>query len=322
MTDRLLLGLRAIARRRLSILAVAVVACGCAAPAADISQGASATAAASASASDGASSEPPTPSPTPSSTASDAASASPSITTAFEFLNILQVGVDGLAVRSAPSVISPLAKVYRWNGQTHLAIGDARLAAGDYVSVELGPLQIGDTVWYLVWPAEDARLHYSPSQSWDANGDFETNGGNDPAWVAASVAEDQYLTLFRTTDPSEYANWPAGGPMTVMVSGTGDYMSEPQVQHDMYDFDWAAAVPDQAVPCSFSVTLVPEDGAEPVLVIETAVADSEQGPTQGPAGVVDTPWDGSAGHPGDALFRVSVRSGCAWAFKLEPLPHD
>lgn len=304
---------------------ISLVMAGCAAPTAQVSQGPSITAAASASASDEASSEPPTPSPTPattSSTASDASSASPSITTAFEYSDILQVDVDGLAARSAPSVTSPLAKVYRWNGQTNLAIGDARLAAGDYVSVELGPLQIRDTVWYLVWPAEEARLHYSPSQSWDANGDFETVGGNDPAWVAASVGEDQYLTLYRPTDPSQYGSWPAGGPRTLMVSGTGDYVSDPHVQHDLFDFDWAAAVHDQAVPCSFSVTLVPEDGAEPVLAIETVVADVDQRRGQSGLRPVNTSWAASAGDPGDPLFTVSVRSGCAWALKLAPLPHD
>lgn len=183
-------------------------------------------------------------------------------------------------------------------------------------SVELGPLTVGDVVWYLVWPAEEARLHYS-TVSWDTEGDGPVGGVN-PGWVAASVGAYQYISLYRPFHPSESA-WPAGGPMTLMVSGTGDYVSEPLVQHDLYLFDWAAAVHDLPAPCSFSVTLLPEDGAEAVVVIETSVAG--QGPVSGPAGVVDTPWGADGGDVGDALFTVSVRSGCAWAVKLEPLAH-
>jgi hypothetical protein len=313
-----------IARRGATVLAVAVIASGCAGPAAQVSQGQSDSptpATASPSASNAPSAPALVESPSVEPSAPVASTPAPSVTD-FGYSDVLQVNVDGLAVRSGPSVTSSLAKVYRWNGETHVAIGDARLSAGDYVSVELGPLQIGDTVWYLVWPAEDARLHYNPGGSWDANGDFETDGSNDPGWVAASVAQDQHLTLYRPTDPSEYESWPEGGPRTLLASGTGDYLSEPLVQHDMYDFDWAAAVQDRPVPCSFSVTLLPEDGAEPVLAIEAAVADTDVGPVSGIEGIVDTPWAGSAGQTGDPLFRVSVRSECTWTLKLAPLAHD
>ena len=228
-------------------------------------------------------------------------------------MDILRVEVNGLAVRVSPTLSSPLAQGIERSG-------DVRLDAGDYVSVELGPLISDDVVWYLVWPAEDARLHYS-TLWWDTNGD-DPIGGVNPGWVAASVGEDQYLTLYRPTDPSEYGSWPAGGPMTLMASGTGDYVSEPHVQHDLFGFAWAAAVHDQPSPCSFSVTLVPQDGSEPMVVIETEVADVEQGPVSGQAGLVHTSWGASAGDPGDPLFSVSVRSTCAWTMKLAPLPHD
>ncbi len=161
--------------------------------------------------------------------------------------------------------------------------------------------------------------NYNPGVWWDSNGDFATVGGVDPGWVAASVGEEQHLTLYRPTDPSEYASWPAGGPMTLMVAGTGDYVSEPQVQHDLFDFDWAAAVHD--APCPFSVTLLPGNGAGPLVAIETSIADVDQGPMSGPASVVDAPWAASAGDPGDPLFTIAVRSDCAWAVKLTPLPH-
>ena len=167
---------------------------------------------------------------------------------------------------------------------TLTSAGDVRLEAGDYVSVDLGPLAIGDVVWYRVWPAEDAQLHYS-TLWWDTNGD-DPVGGVNPGWVASSVGEDQYLTLYRPTDPSEYEAWSAEGPMTLMASGTGNYVSEPYVQHDLFDFEWAAAVDDQSAPCSFSVTLLPENGAEPVIAIETSIAHVEQGPESGIAGLL------------------------------------
>jgi len=108
----------------------------------------------------------------------------------------------------------------------------------------------------------------------------------------------------------------------LMVSGTGDYVSDPLVQHDMFDFDWVAAVQDQSAPCSFSVTMTPEDGAQPVLAIQTSIADVGQGPVSGIEGIVDTPWPASAGHVGDPLFTVAVHSDCAWSLKLRPMAHD
>ena len=304
---------RVTTRRSVGAIASAMVCVACAAPAAQESGAPSVTLAAATST--------PSPSATPASTASPTAEPSvtppatpgSSVVTGFGFSDILQVEVNGLAVRVSPTLSSPLAQGIE-------RAGDVRLNAGDYVSVELGPLAIGDVVWYRVWPAEDARLHYS-TLWWDTNGD-DPVGGVNPGWVASLVGEDQYLTLYRPTDPSEYESWSAGGPMTLMVSGTGDYVSEPHVQHDLFDFDWAAAVDDQSAPCSFSVTLLPENGAEPVIAIETSIADVEQGPESGTAGLVETPWAASAGHPGDPLFTVSVRSSCAWTLKLAPLPHD
>jgi hypothetical protein len=289
----------------------------CAAPAAQESRPPSATLAAtftpSASGTTAGGTTAPSPSPTAEPTAIAPPTPDSSVIAGFGFSDILRVEVNGLAVRVSPALGSPLAQGIE-------RTGDVRLDAGDYVSVELGPLAIEDVVWYLVWPAEDARLNYSTAW-WDTNGD-DPLGGVNPGWVAASVGEDQYLTLYLETDPSEYASWPAGGPTTLMVSGTGDYVSEPQVQHDLFDFDWAAAVNDGLAPCSFSVTLLPEDGAEPVVASEASIADVDQGSVSGPEGLIHTPWGASAGTTGGPLFTVSVRSGCAWTLKLAPLPHD
>jgi hypothetical protein len=290
---------------------MAVVLAGCASPAQE-SQAPSATPAATSTQSASATTAA-TRSPTAEPSVTAAPTAGPSVVTGFEFSDILRVEVNGLAVRVSPTLSSPLAQGIE-------RTGDVRLDAGGYVSVELGPLPIGDVVWYLVWPAEDARLHYS-TLWWDTNGD-DAVGGVNPGWVAASVGEDQYLSLYRATDLSEYASWPAGGPKTLMVWGTGDYVSELQVQHDLFDFDWAAAVDHQPSPCALSVTLAPQDGGESVDLIETSIAGAEHGPVSGPAGLIHTPWGASAGAPGDPLFTVSVNSDCAWAVKLAPLPHD
>jgi len=240
------------------------------------------------------------------------------VITGFQYSDILRVEVNGLAVRQAPSLTSPLAQGYRNDAVTMVPTGDVRLNAGDFVSVHLGPLPIGDTVWYMVWPAEDARLHYSPTATWDSNGDIETVGGSDPAWVAASVSEDQYLTLYQRPSTSEIEQFL---PVGLTLSGMGDYESEPQARHDLFLFNWAAAVDDHPSPCAFSVTLVPEDGAEPVVAIETSTSDVAQGPLGGPGAVPSTPWGPSAGSSWDS-FTVSITSGCTWTVGLHALHHD
>jgi len=123
----------------------------------------------------------PTSSRDPSSVPSGAPSVNPSLIIGFLFSDILAVEVNGLAVRVAPTLTSPLAQGVGENAEP---MGDVRLGVGDFVSVQLGPLPIGEIVWYLVWPAEDARLGYS-TLWWDTNGD-DPDGGVNPGWVAAS----------------------------------------------------------------------------------------------------------------------------------------
>jgi len=241
-----------------------------------------------------------------------APSASPSVSTGFQYGDILRVEVNRLAVREAPMLSSRLLQGDRVVGVPEPEpLGDVRLNAGDFVSVYLGPLSIGDTVWYLVWPAEDARLGYS-TVSWDT---VPPAGGSRPGWVAASVGEDQYLTLYRRSEPSEI------GESFLMVSGTGDFESGPLPRHDLWGFNWAVALNDHPSPCAFSVTLVPEEGAEPVLAVETSTTDVEQGPVTGPGSQIGMPWGPSAGGSWDS-FTVSVSSGCTWAVGLWLHGHD
>jgi hypothetical protein len=212
-------------------------------------------------------------------------------------------------------VTSPLALGYESVGGTVQPIGDVRLDAGYYVSVQLGPLRNGDTVWYLVWPAVDARFNYNPGPWWDSNGDFQTVGGVDPGWVAASVGDDQYLSFYRRPDPSEIAS------DHLMVAGTGDYASGPLPRHDLWLFQWAVAVDGRPSPCAFSVTTVPAAGEEPVVAIDTSTTDVDAGPATGIGSMLSVPWGPSAGGSWDS-FTVSISSGCTWAVGLWLLGHD
>jgi len=252
----------------------------------------------------------------PSSVPSGAPSPTPSLITGFLFSDILAVQVNGLAVRVAPSLTSPLAQGLGANAEP---MGDVRLGVGDFVSVQLGPLPIGDIVWYLVWPAEDARLGYS-TLWWDTNSD-DPDGGVNPGWVAASRGGDEYLTLHRRPDPAEYGGWPEGGPQALMVSGTGNYDSEPLPRHDLFTLLWAATADGHPIPCELAVNLVPEDGAGVVLAVQTSTDNLELGPTSGAGSSPNTPWGPFAGGAWDS-FSISIRSECTWTVGLWPLAHD
>jgi len=304
--------------RSLALLATALLCIGCTAPAAQVSQSPSAIPTTTSSAIATATAAVATRSPTADQSVAAASTPGSSVITGFEFSDILQVQVDGLAVREAPSLTSDMAQGYRYDGATYVPTGDVRLGAGDFVSVHLGPLPIGDTIWYLVWPAEEGRLNYSPSGSWDSNGSSPSVSGNDPAWVAASVGEDDYLTLNRRPEPSEIEQF---GSVGLTLSGTGDYESEPLARTDLFSFNWAVAADDHPAPCEFMVTLVPDDGTEPMVAVEASTTDVEQGPVTGSGSPLDWPRGTSAGGPADT-FTVSITSGCTGAVGLKPLPHD
>jgi len=248
-----------------------------------------------------------------------APSVSPSAFTGFEYADILRVEVNRLAVRVAPSRSSPLVQAYRVVGvPAPEPLGDVRLNAGDSVTVELGPLPIGDTTWYLVWPAENPSGSYGGG-AWSTAPD--NVGTSNPGWVAASVGQDEYLAFSRRPEPSEYESFPPDGPRILSISGNGNYDSGPQVRFDLYSFKWAVAIGDQPAPCAFAVRLLPEDGSEPVIGIERFTAGVDQGPMSGPGGILAPPWGPSAGGAWDT-FTVSIRSGCTWTVGLVPLAHD
>lgn len=218
----------------------------------------------------------------------------------FGWNDILRVEVNGLAVRRAPYTHIPLAIGYRLDGTS---TGEVRLNAGDFVSVDLGPVQIGDTTWYRVWPAEGGQLNYS-SVWWDT----QNNGPNpvEPGWVAASVGTDSYLTLHEAFEDDPQSS---GLPATLLVSGIGDYLSEPQDGFDLYWLRWAYLIDEQGAPCEFSVTLVPVGGAGLLAVSESLIGAFEEGSTP----VMRESFD---------PYQLAVSSDCEWTLRLQPGGHD
>jgi len=212
--------------------------------------------------------------------------------------------VNGLAVRAAPFTSSALAVGYRLNGRE---IGPVRLDEGAYVSVDLGPLVIGDTTWYRVRPAEDAELHHS-AVNWDTKND----GPNpvEPGWIAVSVGDDQYVSLFRASEPQDY--------LPLLVSGIGNYESEQIANFDLFLIQWAYAIDEQFAPCDFEVTMATEDGNDSLVVVDSSTIGAfEEGAN--PIGAGDgNPIVGDSGDP----LVLQVRSGCEWTLRLEAQAHD
>jgi hypothetical protein len=243
----------------------------------------------------------PTMSPEPSPSASDGAALD-----SFEYTAIFGIDVDNLAVRRAPFTSVPLATAYR-NGEE---IGEARLDAGDFVSVELGPLQLGDITWYRVFPAEDGQL-MSSSIQWDTKND----GPNpiEPGWIATAEGDSAYATLSApAADDGVFEGLP------LLVSGSGDFVSTQFEGFDLYLLTWAFAIDDTDAPCDFHVELAEAEGSASVTVHESSTIGAfEEGVS--PIGAGDrSPIVGDDFVP----LVMQIRSGCEWSVRLEAQPHD
>lgn len=170
--------------------------------------------------------------------------------------------------------------------------------------MELGPIQIGDTTWYRVWPAEGGELNYS-TVWWDT----QDNGANpvEPGWVAAAVGSDVYLTLHEAFDPDPAAT---GLPPTLLVSGIGDYVSPSQDGFDLFGLAWAYLIDEQLAPCDFTVSLEPVGGGEGVVAVDSSTIGAfEEG-------------FASVEREGFEPYKVIVSSDCEWSLRLEPFGHD
>jgi hypothetical protein len=233
----------------------------------------------------------------------------------FHVGDILKVQVDRLAARVVPTRSSALVHAYDVSGSAPEDKGVVRLSKGDYVSVELGPVPIGDTVWYLVWPAPGIKLHPGGTEWYTKP---PNDGSPIAAWVAASVGTDVYMSLQRRPDAAEIEMF---APSGVTGAGLGNYVSAPQPRHDGFLFWWAAAAPVSGTSCSIKIALVPSDGDfnPKVALATTTTTTVKVGPLAG--AFVTAPWL-PAPEGSWETFTVEVTSTCNWAFRLLRLEHD
>jgi hypothetical protein len=232
----------------------------------------------------------------------------------FNYGDILKVQVTNLAVRAQPKRSAALVHAYDLSGPAPIDHGLVRLDKGAFVSVHLGPIRVGETVWYLVWPSKDGDFHTSPI-GWYTQHPSEGTPG--PGWMATSVGADVYASLAREPSIAELVSFE---PVGVNLAGTGPLASLPQPRHDGWSFTWAIATTESGTPCHALVELVPEDGDfEPVTVLGTSTSGVKVSPRNG--AFVTAPW-----LPADAgsweSFAVEASGTCRWAVRLTPLHHD
>ena len=248
----------------------------------------------------------------PTTVPSTAPSAAPAAHPAFQYGDILKVQVNRLAARAAPKRSAAVVHGYNLGGPAPIDAGLVRLDKGEFVSVEMGPLPIGDTIWYLVWPSVGGALHTS-SIDWYAGPPGITAGG--PAWVAASVGDDEYLKLQRRPGPAEVAEYQV---VVANAAGTGGYVSSPQPRHDGFLLEWAIAAPVPGTECFFDLDLAPTDADfEPFRALSRSPTNVTVSPLTGSFIAWEVPssasWD---------QFTVKVGGSCTWAINLVRLDHD
>lgn len=240
--------------------------------------------------------------------------ATPIVRPGFGYGDILKVHVNSLAARIAPKRSAALVHAYDISGPAPVDGGLVRLDKGDFVSVEIGPVPIGDTVWYLVWPAPGARLHPGGLE-WYTTPPLA--GSPVPAWVAASVGPDVYLKLERSPAAAELE---AFGSPGAFAAGRGNFVSPPQPRHDVFLLSWAASAPSAGTQCSVKIALVPADAdVEPKVGAQTTTTTVKVGPLDGVR--VTAPWLPAPAGSWET-FTVNVTSTCDWAFRLMRLEHD
>lgn len=239
---------------------------------------------------------------------------SPRLNPGFQLADILKVQVNSLAARIAPKRTAALVHAYDLSGPAPIDGGTVRLDKGAFVSVELGPVPVGDTVWYLVWPAAGAKLHPGGLEWY---GTPPPEGAPIPAWVAASVGSDVYLKLERHSSAAEIAAFGAPG---VMAAGRGSFASAPQERHDAFQLGWAASTTASGTNCTVKVAMVPADGdIDPKVGVQTSTTTVKVGPLGGTG--VSAPWL-PAESGSWTTFTVNVTGTCNWAFHLVRLEHD
>lgn len=255
------------------------------------------------------------PSPAPSSVLPATPAPTAILNAGFRFGDILKVQVNSLAARIAPKRTAALVHAYDLSGPAPIDGGTVRLDKGDLVSVELGPVPVGDTVWYLVWPAPGSRLRPG-GMEWYATA--PPAGSPGPAWMAASVGGNVYLQLDRHPTLAEIEA--AFGSAGLSAAGQGTFVSAPQPRHDGFELGWGAATLASGTDCSFKLSLVPADaGVAPKVAASTSTTTVKVSPLEGVR--VSTDWLPAPAGSWET-FTVHVTGTCNWAFRLIRLEHD
>lgn len=234
------------------------------------------------------------------------------ITNGFRFDDILKIQVNNLAVRAAPAKTARLVHQYLILGATASDLGEVRLGTGNFVKVQLGPLQVGDITWYLVWPAANAKLDDQATNWYDQ---APLAGQPVPAWIATAVGTAKYVSLERRPTAAQIQAVEAPG---LVAAGTGNYTSAPMPRHDAFQLYWAITSPASGGACPFVVSLVPGDADfNAIDVQDTSTSSVKVSPLNGSAAA----WP-DAGAATWTTFTLQISSTCRWAIRLVRLEHD
>jgi hypothetical protein len=230
----------------------------------------------------------------------------------FRFDDILKIQVNKLAVRVAPTRDARLVHQYLILGTKASDLGEVRLNKGDQVKVQMGPLIIGTTTWYLVWPASGGTLNDQTTNWYDVK---PLAGQPVPAWIATTVSGNAYATLDLRPTTAEIAAVEEPG---LVVAGTGNYVSPPMPRHDAFQLYWGATTTGTSASCAIKILLVPDDADfDPLDVLATTTTSVKVSPLNGTAEL----WSHATSATW-ATFSVEVTTTCRWAIRLIRLEHD
>lgn len=208
-------------------------------------------------------------------------------------------GETPLRSSASPPTTAAVPEFARYDGVEVLVDG-VRLSAGHILTVDLGPLVLGDTVWYRVHNLRpDDRA--DDGLTWDATDDGPP-GALEPGWIAFSVGADRYVQLAEKLSDAT----------AVSLAGSGDYVSQSLPAFDLLRLDWAQAIDEQLAPCDLRIVFQP---GEVVLADTSLIGAFQEGGLIADRSALDPIL--AAGE-----FRIEIRSSCEWAVVLEYYGHD
>lgn len=212
-----------------------------------------------------------------------------------------RVVVNGLAVRTGPSVSYPLISAYRWdntrNAEVH-ATDAVRVDDGHFLHVVGGPFVVLGETWYRVGNVGQPDDAVDEHLRWDSDGD---GMHFDSGWVAGGSAEAPFLVPAEQPPPPSGAPVFGPGPAPYAAAwGMGDGRTDSFEATSPISVRWTAADPE-GTECDMRVTLQP------------AGIDMGSAHVNG-WGEGDEWWPrDSSSMDGD--YWVEIRSDCSWSLQ-------